>query len=516
MKKVAQQVSEGFQNNFQKIGIIVRCGLVIVISMLSLFVNAQVSQTFYIDPTYKGTSSGSITQPYNTFPAMTSGNKYLIKGGTILILTNNNINYSVDNTTIGSYGTGLATIQSGIPGRVVYIYGSNNTIRDFNIVITNQSVTAGNTTDGGGLNINSGSRGYMINIHETGGWRGLIAGNYPNYSGTLVFKNCSVTTTQHDGIYICNLDSLIADSISSQNVNINWKNDIGGDCLQCESVRHVIVNHSYFDHTSMPGKYCLITNQYYNATVSNSTFKSNLNMACLYPGGVDVGSSHYTLTNSVLSGGTNVIQNRCEILTIVNCILSGSKSIGIESGDTVYIYNSVFANIDSAIVAWPNYVKKIQNTIFYNVKQPALAVGSIGSNNLFYNSSVTYNTVYNKFLGADIILKDPLLNSDFSLKVGSPCIDAGITTSFAYDLINGKRPVGKAYDVGAYEYAASPVIVVTPTPTPVVIPTPTPVVPTVDSLSIYRNMVKTVIIPGLQNKNTTKASILIGVQKIVK
>ena len=356
----------------------------------------------------------------------------------------------------------------------------------------------------------------MINIHETGGWRGLIAGNWPNYSGTLVFKNCSVTTTQHDGIYICNLDSLIADSISSQNVNINWKNDIGGDCLQCESVRHVIVNHSYFDHTSMPGKYCLITNQYYNATVSNSTFKSNLNMACLYPGGVDVGSSHYTLTNSVLSGGTNVIQNRSEILTVANCVISGSKSIGIESGDTVYIYNSVFANIDSAIVAWPNYVKKIQNTIFYNVKQPALAVGSIGSNNLFYNSSVTYNTVYNKFLGADIILKDPLLNSDFSLKVGSPCIDAGITTSFAYDLINGKRPVGKAYDVGAYEYAASPVIVVTPTPTPVVIPTPTPVVPTVDSLSIYRNMVKTVIIPGLQNKNTTKASILIGVQKIVK
>jgi len=124
--------------------------LIFIVFLMSGIWLQAANQSFYIDPTYKGTSTGSITQPYSTFPAMTSGNKYLLKGGTTLILTNSNINYTVDNTTIGSYGTGLATIQSGIPGRVVYVYGSNNTIRDFNIVITNQAVTAGNTTDGGG------------------------------------------------------------------------------------------------------------------------------------------------------------------------------------------------------------------------------------------------------------------------------------------------------------------------------------------------------------------------------
>lgn len=48
------------------------------------------------------------------------------------------------------------------------------------------------------------------------------------------------------------------------------------------------------------------------------------------------------------------------------------------------------------------------------------------------------------------LLVDPL--TDFRLQVGSPAIDAGISLTDVLDDFNGTaRPIGAAYDIGAYE-----------------------------------------------------------------
>jgi len=51
------------------------------------------------------------------------------------------------------------------------------------------------------------------------------------------------------------------------------------------------------------------------------------------------------------------------------------------------------------------------------------------------------------------ISDDPLLNDfDYSLTAGSPCIDAGTTGLFAYDIDGVSRPLGAGWDIGAYEF----------------------------------------------------------------
>ena len=69
-------------------------------------------------------------------------------------------------------------------------------------------------------------------------------------------------------------------------------------------------------------------------------------------------------------------------------------------------------------------------------------------------------------LNADPRFVNPA-TSDYRLQVGSPAVDAGITASvyatfqtlygldIAKDLAGTTRPQGPAYDIGAYEFAAS-------------------------------------------------------------
>jgi hypothetical protein len=56
-------------------------------------------------------------------------------------------------------------------------------------------------------------------------------------------------------------------------------------------------------------------------------------------------------------------------------------------------------------------------------------------------------------------------DSDYRLRVGSPCIDAGTDTGLTVDLDGNPRPVDVigtgidgpgAYDIGAYEFQLSP------------------------------------------------------------
>jgi hypothetical protein len=42
------------------------------------------------------------------------------------------------------------------------------------------------------------------------------------------------------------------------------------------------------------------------------------------------------------------------------------------------------------------------------------------------------------------------------LTVGSPAIDAGTTNAYTTDILGVTRPQGSAFDIGAYEFVATP------------------------------------------------------------
>jgi len=383
--------------------------------LLTLGVWSQAAN-IYIDPTYKGTSTGSITQPYSTFPAMTSGNKYLLKGGTTLDQTGSNLIYYVDNCIIDSYGTGLATIHgAAYQNAIVYLVGANNKVQNINVTNTNNTVDASTETNGVALIITSGARGYMTNVHVTGGWRGIVAGNYPNFSGTFVFKNCSVRNTQHDGIYICNLDTLLADSINSQNVNLNWANDYGGDCMQVESVNRIFVSNSYFDHSSMNGKYCLICNQYITAKITNSKMIAGLNESSLYIGTKDGVVTTYSATNCILKGGKLNIVNRSDTVYLTNCLLANAVDSSINGGYYGTLTNCTMAN---SKMGWIGYgaAFHINKCIFVNL--PVLIQSNpgdmIGNLNNVYNCGGLAN-----FTNTNLTTLNPQLDTAFASKNSS-------------------------------------------------------------------------------------------------
>ena len=239
-------------------------------------------KTVYIDPTYTGTQLGTISQPYISIPTPFENNtKYLFKGGTTFSTTTD-YQYGVDNCTIGSY-EGVAIIESNVVGRCFLLDGNNNTIENLHIKALNNFGGASNGSIIVEFKINGGKCTFR-NLNLEGGWRGMVAGNYSGGTGILIIDSCKLHSTQSDGVYIDDLDSAIITNTEVWDVNINYKNDYGGDAVQMESVIYPVVKNCFFDHSQAPGKYALILNGYITADVSNSTIKSYDGEACAYLG----------------------------------------------------------------------------------------------------------------------------------------------------------------------------------------------------------------------------------------
>ena len=286
--------------------------------------------TYYIDPTYSGTHTGTISQPLNTLSSVSSNTTYLFKGGTTFH-ANNNIGGTVDNCTIATYGTGKATIlfNTSVSGRLVNLLGQNNTIQNLNVFTNNHYGSVNGNVDPNACTCVelyiTGGRGTLKNIATKGGWRGIVGGHYGYYTGTMIIDSCSVDTIQSDGFYVTYLDSLIVHKAKSTNCNINWANDYGGDSFQEGNTLHIIFDSCYLDHYAYPGKYSLICNDYYEAQITNCYFRSYNGEGCMYPSSSD--SSYFTatnITNCVFDGGMRGIENRSDNTVITNCLFKAN------------------------------------------------------------------------------------------------------------------------------------------------------------------------------------------------
>lgn len=150
---------------------------------------------------------------------------------------------------------------------------------------------------------------------------------------------------------------------------------------------------------------------------------------------------------------------------------------GSTTADSIYIVNNTFADPNpyrggQIIVAAPMTNSVIANNIFYKPKTAAISF----SNSFAHSLAVTNNvmtgldTVYypghatgvsysgNKPYSDSLALFTNPGARDYTLKAGAnPAVDAGVTLSYVTnDYLGAMRPMGAAYDAGAYESGSPP------------------------------------------------------------
>ena len=413
--------------------------------------------TVYIDPAFNGVGDGTMAKPFKSLPVQFRNNTaYLIKGGAVLITTDR-IWIPNDSIRISTYGNGVATIQGDFGWNILVVAGKDNVIENLNLT----QLTSGFEGKTGVFGLSTiGGRGWVNNVHTTGGYRGINVGSYNHKGGKAYVTNCSVTTTGSDGMYMDDLDSLVVINCKSVDVARLFPTDIGGDCLQSVFVYNVTLENCFFDHSSMGGKYCYIGQDGLSVNISNSTFKSGENAACMYLGSSDsIPNSLWNVTNCHFKGGRYAMQNFAHEIIMYNCTFSDQLEEALHEAYIGRFYNCTFVNQKIGLVSWssqPDEYKEIKNCIFYNVEAPFYGNRMVASNNLHFNTNGVYEHNYDKVMGIKSNL-DPLFvdpsNYNYKLKAGSPAIDSGLTIAAVKTDINlVTRPKGNGYDIGAYEY----------------------------------------------------------------
>ena len=150
----------------------------------------------------------------------------------------------------------------------------------------------------------------------------------------------------------------------------------------------------------------------------------------------------------------------------------------------VAILNNTFAGVnpqqDGLIMLWgdvsdPNINITIRNNIIFGGQNYAIATFGGYENATLIDTNMSFGaligvidttsvigalTLTNNLFGVDPMFVNAG-QEDFHLQPGSPAIDTGASVMVATDFDGNPRPLGPAFDVGAYESTAPPVI---PTP----------------------------------------------------
>jgi len=323
-----------------------------------------------------------------------------------------------------------------------------------------------------GININNASYVYVDYVEViNAASRGIFEeeSDHVRIKGCYVHTGNSTSTSQTDGIYMqVGTDNTVENSI----VVLGTSNSSAHmDCLQTVQEDRLTVRNSWFEWAAGRGNLysqVIISEdfsdwQYY---YNNVTIGNEYNPLAFYLKEADPGGIAYVWNNT---------------------------AIGNYSGANASAFCSKLTNDETGAIKNNILVSTVANNVPMRLTQSGLTTSKVDYNLLYAaDSSVAEITgsertwAQYQALGFDAngINDDPDLDeaSEYRLEGTSPAINAGTSISayFTTDKDGVTRPVGAAWDMGAYEYdsgapapTSTPTSVGTNTPTPVATRTPT-------------------------------------------
>lgn len=232
-------------------------------------------------------------------------------------------------------------------------------------------------------------------------------------------------------------------------------------------------------------------NYYNNLIIRNSKISNNRGM-----GGIGINRSNIALINCNIShnyifpqamwmyaeGGAGLNIDKCNPY-IVGCIISYNftRNFGggiLLDGASPTIINCSIINNDAEWTCTGQSIFMIRNSFpsIYN----SVLTGDEATQIDFYDQSCSQVRIYNSLIkggnnisagiyknsfALDMQASD-IMNADFSLKEGSPCINHGTDSLpgpvLNKDIFNNLRKMGKTIDIGASEYKETTVYITTP------------------------------------------------------
>jgi|GEM_PF-738009 len=194
----------------------------------------------------------------------------------------------------------------------------------------------------------------------------------------------------------------------------------------------------------------------YNITVRNNlihdTRCDGINFASVEP---SLGAVN-AYNNVIYRAGTGPAPNGIESnYACINVGAAGTSPVLVQD-NTLYDCGRR-ANGDSGAISAAASVLVVNNIIYSLTGESYLAPNSLstrfsGTNNLFFGAGTTpaFSTTS---MNANPNFTSAASNN-FRPLAGSPAIDRGMSTGINRDIVQGLRPSGTAYDIGAYEYVS--------------------------------------------------------------
>ena len=458
--------------------------------------------TYYIDPTWTGTQSGTFAAPFDSWADVTwaAGNTYLQKESTTF----------AGSVTVGTGGTSAAALVvlgtydattgdrlilnpkvAGDAARMAKINANGSQLciiisngRNFTHVADLEVYGARHTSSATGIYAGSGAstdnvvqRCYIHDIkhsNQSVGSAGVRA-----FCLRLKVLDCRITDIGDDGIY-CEGTGI---EIARNHIDRCSAETVGGDCVQMAnsllSVSDFWIHDNLLDHSDKDCKQCFIVTTVGAGGASTGGIVEN-NEVRGYIGATShkplyIGSAGAIVRWNTVSGGIRGIDLVAEAVgaevygnVITNAsAVANTNGIVVTANDQV-IYGNTIANVGS-----------VAGAVSYGVHQASTYTGVVVKNNVLhgwvhglrvaatnpadesYNSffgSVTANKVNNSLtpqaLGTGSITADPLLSSDYRPKPSSPLLAAGTHLGYGYKYrdANGKQRQNPPA-IGAYDAA---------------------------------------------------------------
>ena len=374
--------------------------------------------------------------------------------------------------TINTDGTWQWTV-TGNSGNCYHVVTTNSKIDGFSVIGGNANVVNYNYEAGGIYSSSSVTNCTVSNCSAIGSGGGIYASSVTNcivsncsanYGGGIYASssvtNCTVSDCSANyggGIYTSS--SIINCIVSNCSASINGGGIYASSSVTNCTVSNCSVGASVYSDSKGGGIYA--SNSVTNCTASNCSASAGAgryslgggiyasssvtncivsNCSANYGGGIYASSSvtNCTVSNCSASGNGGGILSPNS--SVANCAVSNCTASG-KSGGASFAINCALSNNRTAGVI-DSYISQSQGTqcILLNISsayiQPTSFIG----------------------VATNDAEKLELINADWHLKEGSPCINAGTSSNVSTTILTGKdldnnpRVLHGTIDIGAYEY----------------------------------------------------------------